>query len=374
MAGIYIHVPFCERACHYCDFHFSTSLKLKQRLIQALQREVELRKHEISDDIHTIYFGGGTPSLLSAQDLGEILLTIKEHFKVDKEAEITLEANPEHLSAQSVKSWKGIGINRLSLGVQSFDDDILRFLNRGHTSAQAKEAIAAAQANGISNITVDLIYGIPGMSHKLWLQQIELLTTFKVPHVSAYHLTIEDQTHFGYLQKTKQLHEISDQHSEQQYRTLVERLLKAGYAHYEVSNFSLPGSESRHNSAYWKGVPYLGLGPSAHSFGSRSRSWNVSSNLKYIKALEAGSLGREGSETIDEDTAWNEKLLVGLRTAWGIDLGALETVFGKPKVEELRTTLETEVSKSHFTISDNVLQLTSDGLFLADNISMKLFA
>ena len=378
MAGIYIHIPFCKQACHYCDFHFSTSLKKKEELIQCLANELELRKNELQNQtIETIYFGGGTPSLLTIDELRFLINTVYENFKVVENPEITLEANPDDLlsvRAQSrtiFENYKDIGINRLSIGIQSFFERDLRLMNRAHNSKEALECLTLATQH-FDNISIDLIYGIPGLSNDEWIENIETALSFKVPHISCYALTVEPKTALETFIKKGIIDAVDDDLAQEQFNILVDKLEASGFVNYELSNFGKPNYFSKNNSAYWQGKPYLGIGPSAHSYSGDQRRWNVSNNTKYIKAIQKNELPSE-SETLSETDKFNEYIMTGLRTIWGISLEKVKDDFGENYKKQLLQQSEIYIKEHLLYIEDDKLLTTKKGKFLSDGIASNLF-
>ena len=378
MAGIYIHIPFCKQACHYCDFHFSTSLKKKEELIQCLANELELRKNELQNQtIETIYFGGGTPSLLTINELRFLINTVYENFKVVENPEITLEANPDDLLAVRAQSrtifenYKDIGINRLSIGIQSFFERDLKLMNRAHNSKEALECLTLATQH-FDNISIDLIYGIPGLSNDEWIENIETALSFKVPHISCYALTVEPKTALETFIKKGIIDAVDDDLAQEQFNILVDKLEASGFVNYELSNFGKPNYFSKNNSAYWQGKPYLGIGPSAHSYSGDQRRWNVSNNTKYIKAIQKNELPSE-SETLSETDKFNEYIMTGLRTIWGISLEKVKDDFGENYKKQLLQQSEIYIKEHLLYIEDDKLLTTKKGKFLSDGIASNLF-
>lgn len=372
MAGIYIHIPFCKQACHYCNFHFSTSLQLKNDFLTALLKEIEWQRDYLSGQtVETIYFGGGTPSLLSSGELDSILNSLQRHFPVAAGAEITLESNPDDIGAERVEEWKQLGINRLSLGIQSFFEEDLQWMNRAHSADQAKRSMEIILSR-ISNVTVDLIYGGPTLPDAHWIRNIETVVDFGVPHVSCYALTVEPKTALSVLIEKKRKQDVDTDDQARQFQLLMERLEAAGYEHYEISNFAKPGYRSRHNSSYWSGAHYLGLGPSAHSFNGVSRQWNVANNALYIKSIEMGSLQME-KEVLSEKDRFNEYIMTSLRTMEGVDMGKVRADFGEEVATELEKQLVDIVSFGQAERSDRGWRLTRAGRLLADGIAAGLF-
>ena len=326
MAGIYLHIPFCKQACHYCDFHFSTNIKFSTELVDALKKELILQKHYLNDEkVQTIYFGGGTPSLLLAKDLNTLLSTIRQHFALDTSVEVTLEANPDDLNEEKLVQLKDIGINRLSIGIQSFDNGILKFLNRAHDASMAVKSVEEARALGFNNISVDLIYAIPGQDLNSWKKNIAKAIKLDTEHISAYSLTIEERTVFGRWAAQKKISVPDNDASAADMILLIDALEIAGYQHYEVSNFSKPGYLSRHNSSYWKDEKYLGIGPSAHSYNGTMRQFNISNNYHYVKAIQSGRVPAT-PEILNRADQINDWILTTLRTSWGTDLKKLRNM------------------------------------------------
>lgn len=372
MSGIYIHIPFCKQACHYCDFHFSTSLGKKDLMVAAICREMELRKEELpAQNVETIYFGGGTPSVLDIADIEQVLDQVYRHYKVSSDPEITLEANPDDLSGLKLKQLSGSPINRLSIGVQSFFDEDLSLLNRAHNAGEAAECIEAAMTY-FKNISIDLIYGIPNLSNKRWLDNINRALSFKVPHISSYALTVEPKTALKKFIADGILPEVDDDQAEEQFRMLAAYLEKEGFIHYEISNFGKPGYFSKNNTAYWLGKPYLGIGPSAHSYTGSTRSWNCSNNMKYIRIIGSGLLPSE-SEVLSQEDRYNEFVMTGLRTIWGISLTNVRTRFGVDCYNHLIQESQKHIEKQLLIREKDTLLLTKKGKFLADGIASDLF-
>ena len=371
MAGIYLHIPFCKQACHYCDFHFSTTLKNKQRVVDAICKELVLRKDELKDEVKTIYFGGGTPSLLSENELSQIFKTIYENFSVLKNAEITLEANPDDLSEEKLFQLSKSLINRLSIGVQSFFEEDLKLMNRAHNAAEAWESIKLSKKY-FSNISIDLIYGIPKMTNQRWLQNLEKAFALDVPHISCYALTVEPKTALKTFIEKGIVPPVEDEVAQEQHQILVSETEKRGFMNYEFSNFGKSGFESQNNMAYWQGKPYLGVGPSAHSYNGKTRSWNVANNSKYIKAIEAKTLPLE-RETLTKNDRYNEYVMTRLRTMWGIQLEEVEKLFGKKHLEYLLMQAQLHIKNDFLIMENNTLKVTKKGKFLSDGIASDLF-
>lgn len=377
MAGIYIHIPFCKQACYYCDFHFSTSLKNKDEMLTAIKRELVLRKEELNkEQIDTIYFGGGTPSLLTIDELQMLIDTIYENYEVVEDAEITLEANPDDLTSEKIKELEKTPINRLSIGIQSFFDDDLKFMNRAHSAEESKKCLTEA-TKYFDNITIDLIYGVPNMSNKKWLSNLKQAFDFNILHISAYALTVEEKTVLYKLIKMGKVPPVDENLALEHYNILVEETEKRGYVNYEISNFGKLAYFSRHNTSYWLGEKYIGIGPSAHSYNGFERSWNVSNNTKYINALLADELPSE-KEQLTEINRFNEYIMTGLRTIWGVSFQKVEKEFGAMYLEELKKGAERHIKAGLLEIelrsfSGDVLVMTKKGKFLADGIASDLF-
>lgn len=373
MSGIYLHIPFCRQACHYCDFHFSTNTDLKGELVQAMGDEISLRRDYLQDElVETIYFGGGTPSLLTAGELEFLLTTLHQHHRVAHDAEVTLEANPDDLTPSKLAALKSLGINRLSIGIQSFDDAVLRYLNRAHDAATAVKSVEDARRAGFTNLTIDLIYAIPDQSRQAWERDLGRAVTLDPPHISAYTLTIEEKTVFGHRLSKGKLKAVSDHLAAEQLELLMEKLTAAGYLQYEISNFSKPGHESRHNSNYWNGVPYLGIGPGAHSFNTTSRQANVANNHLYVRALKQKAVPFE-IEVLSRYDRVNEYILTSLRTAAGCRLSVLKADL-ECDLMILHSRYLTELQKHKLLeIQDDHLRLTPKGRLVADRIASDLF-
>ena len=374
MAGIYVHIPFCRQACFYCDFHFSTNLKLKKALLEALAQEARRMQHYLpaNEPVQSVYFGGGTPSLLEKEELHTLLVLLKELFPVEDGAEITLEANPDDLTADKLQALRQIGINRLSMGIQTFQEEVLKGLNRAHTAAQALACVPLARAAGFDNISIDLMYALPGQTQEGWQQDLEQALRLKPEHISAYCLTIEPQTAFGKWSERGSLTPPGEEVGELHYHMLTEALQQGGYQHYEVSNFCLPGAFSRHNTSYWQQKPYLGLGPGAHSYNLSSRHYNVRNNALYIKKLAGGELAYE-QETLSQADHINEYLMTGLRTSWGVDLRYLQQQWNHDLLSEHKHYVEEMQQRGHAHLIDHHLVLTEEGRLLADEITARLF-
>lgn len=372
MAGIYIHIPFCKIKCHYCDFHFSTQHQNKNRVLDAMCREIVLRKNYLnSENIQTIYFGGGTPSLLTFEDFNQIMTTINLHYNLADDFEFTVECNPDDITPTKLGEFKTLGVNRLSIGIQSFDGQQLKALNRAHTDSEAKMAVQLAQSAGFQNITIDLIYGLPDTDEAYWQKQVDTAIKLNVPHISSYCLTFEPQTVFGNWLKKGQIKALADEANLAQFRILTQKLLAAGYDHYEISNFAKPGAISKHNSSYWLGEKYLGIGPSAHSFDGKTRQWNVANNVKYTKAVNEDISFYEVEELSHKDH-FNEHILTRLRTHWGVDIVDLKTSFPDQflKIQDIINKFLTE---GLLIKKGSVILLSDEGKFIADHVTSELF-
>ncbi len=367
MAGLYIHIPFCRQACYYCDFHFSASLYNKTELLQALSTELSLRKDELQEPLETIYFGGGTPSVLHLKELEAILLEAGKLFKISDSPEITLEANPDDLTKDYLKGLKNIGFNRLSIGIQILDDRILKWMNRRHTGQEAVNSVINAAEAGFKNINVDIIYGIPGTTADDTRSSLKGMLDLPVHHLSAYHLGIEEKTVFGVRKKKGLIHEINEERSLEDYQVVLDMAAEKRMIHYEVSNFALEGYISRHNSAYWTGKKYLGIGPSAHSFDGCKRSWNVAVNADYIQALKKYELPSE-FEILSKVNQLNDYLLTSLRTIWGIDILKISNEFGDKRATGILEKAQAFIEGKDLIFHDNHLIPTEKGLFRSDMI------
>lgn len=373
MAGIYIHVPFCKTRCIYCDFYTRTDMSPKYDYVSALCEEIKLRKNYIGDeDVKTVYFGGGTPSQLSESDFLRIFETLHHEFRIAPDAEITMEANPDDLSPQYLATLKEkLPFNRLSIGIQSFDDEELKFLKRRHSADKAKEAVRICQSLGYDNISIDLMYGLPNQTMQIWERNLEEAIALDVQHISSYHLIYEQGTRLYRLFKMGDVNPVDEDLSVDMFSRMIEKLTAAGFDHYEISNFARHGLYSKHNSSYWLGKKYLGLGPAAHSYDGQNRSWNVPSISKYIEGIRAENLNLE-IEVLDENTRYNDFILTGMRTKWGVNLSDLESLFGtKMKVFCLKNARK-YLDQGFLTEKDNILKLTRQGIFISDGIMSDL--
>lgn len=381
--AIYIHIPFCKQACHYCDFHFSTSMKKKEEMVLALAKELQMRKTELLDcarsdkndfvfsEVETIYFGGGTPSVLTTEEIEFLIAEVYRHYNVVENPEITLEANPDDLTSERIVELSKSSINRLSIGIQSFFEDDLAMMNRAHNSVEAQKCLELA-TQYFDNISIDLIYGIPGMSNEQWQQNIETALRFGVPHISSYALTVEPKTALNTLIQKGKIDAPKDEVAEAHFQILVETLEKNGFIHYELSNFGKEDYFSKNNSAYWLGKKYIGIGPSAHSYDGISRSWNVANNALYLKAIQQNQLPNE-KEVLSTADRYNEYIMTGLRTIWGVALDRIEKEFGERYLDYLIRQSEKFVKDELLSIENNILKPTAKGKFLTDGIASDLF-
>ncbi len=368
MAGIYIHIPFCKKLCFYCDFYHVITSEQNSVFVEALLKETELRKDYLEDEtVSTIYIGGGTPSVFSIKELSDILNEINKFFSVEENCEITIELNPDDVNQNYMEGLKKLNINRISLGVQSWRDPDLKMLNRRHNSEQAAAALSEVFNAGFNNVTIDLIYGIPGMTVKEWSSNLDIAFSFDIKHLSAYHLTIEPGTVFGKMLEKGHFTEIDENESNAQFNTLIEKAESAGFIHYEISNFGKPGYFSKHNSNYWKQINYLGLGPSAHSFNGYSRQWNIRNLNGYIKAINSGKSFFE-KEELDAKARFNEYIMTSLRTMWGIDLEYIETTFEKEGYDYVVNLSGKFKNYGLMKQEKNSLILTNQGKMISDNI------
>jgi oxygen-independent coproporphyrinogen-3 oxidase len=372
MAGIYIHIPFCSKACHYCDFHFSTLLKNKIAVVNSIAQELIIQKEYLGlSKVSTIYFGGGTPSLLSTLELEKILKTIRQNFVLEKEVEITLEANPDDLTLEKVQELKATGINRLSIGIQSFHQNHLEFFNRSHTEKQAFLAIENAKSVGINNLSIDLIYGFKDLTEEQLQFNLKQISSYQIPHVSAYALTVEPKTALSSFIKKGMVDPPSEELAKTQFLTKIDYLQKEGLTHYEISNFGKPNFFSKHNTSYWKSEPYLGVGPSAHSFNGKNRQWNIANNVQYLKLIHDEKPMFQKEELTEKDKL-NELIMIGLRTIWGIDKKKLSK-FSSGLQKQFLNELKKYLSQQKITETETSYVLQKKYWFLADGIASSLF-
>lgn len=370
--GLYIHIPFCKQACHYCDFHFSTSLKKKGQLVNMLCKELVLRKNELpAEEIQCIYFGGGTPSLLEAGELEQLFGTIYTHYKIAENPEITLEANPDDLTPEKVEMLAASKINRLSIGIQSFFEEDLKLMNRAHNAEEALKSIKLAKVH-FDNISIDLIYGIPGMSAARWRENLAKALNLKVPHISSYALTVEPNTALHKFIEKGKIKPVDDEAAKDHFEILVATLTASGFEHYEFSNFGKHGYYSQNNMAYWLGKPYLGIGPGAHSFDRETRKWNISNNPLYIKSLEKGELPQE-MERLSTADKYNEYIMTRLRTKYGVAIAEVAKEFGQAYRKHFQKHVNSLQSDELIKEEDGVYHITKKGKFLSDGIAADLF-
>lgn len=368
MAGIYLHIPFCRKRCYYCDFYKTTDFGHKFRLLKCLSQELRDRAPELSTDkISTVYLGGGTPSVLQVDELKELLDTIRGSYQLENDAEITLEANPDDVTETKMRLLREAGYNRLSMGIQSFSDADLKRMNRRHNAVQAANSVKAAKSSGFKNISIDLIYGLPSQSLDDWTRNVEMAVALEVEHISAYHLTYHEGTVFYDMLKKGFLKESPDELSLQQFLVLTDRLKQAGFEQYEISNFCQPGFHSRHNSSYWKGEKYMGIGPSAHSFDLKTRRWNVSSVTRYLAGIESGKPDFE-AEVLTVQDRYNDYMITGLRTIWGISENLVKKEFPVKYVAHFQEIKSKYLKSGHLLTSGECCRLNLEGLFISDKI------
>ncbi len=374
MAGIYIHIPFCKQACSYCNFHFSVSLKNKASFVKALIKEIETQSNFINDDvIETIYIGGGTPSLLDYDELQFIFGALRKKFTISNDAEISLEANPDDVNKTSLAEWKKIGINRLSVGLQSFNENELKWMNRAHNAAQSIQSILAIKAAGFSNFSVDLIYGSPLQTNEDLKRNFEIIAQNEIPHISCYALTVEPKTILDNNIKNKKSASIDPERQAEQFYLLLNMMPTQGYEQYEISSFAKTGYRSKHNSSYWKGKPYFGFGPSAHSFnGFDKRRWNIANNGLYMQSIEKNMIPYE-EEILTPAQRLNEYVMTNLRTEEGINMNYVETKFGIESRKQIETSSQKYINTKRLVLQDDYLRLTVEGKFFADGIAGDLF-
>ena len=386
MAGIYIHIPFCKQACYYCNFHFSTSLALKSEMVKSLIKEIEIRSNFFKENsenettiilsenekIETIYFGGGTPSLLSQNEIHSITSAIKENYKVAADAEITFEANPDDITFEKLIEWKDVGINRLSIGIQSFIERDLKWMNRAHNATQALDCIYLTREAGFNNFSIDLIFGTPGLTNEEWEKNIQAAIDLNVPHISSYALTVESKTALQKMIGLKKKENINNDVQAEQYSILMKSLRGEGYEHYEISNFAKPGFRSKHNSSYWQSKKYIGIGPSAHSYNGKIRSWNKANNPIYINSLEQNFVPFE-REILTESQKMNEYVMTSLRTIEGLDLNFIENNFSPKEKNRIESLLKEKIKKENYFTENNKIVLTDEGKLFADAIAVELF-
>jgi oxygen-independent coproporphyrinogen-3 oxidase len=372
MAGIYLHIPFCKQACHYCDFHFSTSLQYKDELLQSLLKEIQLQKDYLSGEtIETIYFGGGTPSILESDEIQLLINAIIRLHTVAPNAEITLEANPDDLNKTRLQALRHTPINRLSIGIQSFFDEDLAWMNRVHRGSEAEASVKRAQDMGFENLTTDLIYGYPLLTDVKWKQNLNKVFELGIPHISSYSMTVEPNTALASFINKKKQPAMNEQQSAGQFNLLMEAMQANNFEHYEISNFCRPGHYSKHNSNYWRGVNYLGIGPSAHSYNNETRQWNIANNAKYMQAIEKNKIPAE-TEMLSEADRLNEYIMTSLRTMWGLDLDKLNSI-AAASANQLLAAAQRYFDSEWIIQKDHTIYLTPTGKLYADNIASALF-
>lgn len=372
MAGIYIHIPFCRKACHYCNFHFSTSLHQKDRMILAIQQEINIRSDLHKTPIETIYFGGGTPSLLEPQQIENLLNKVNDSFEVSLDAEITLEANPDDITPEKALAWKKMGINRFSIGIQSFFEEDLIWMNRAHTSIQSRNCIEIIKSAGFTNFSIDLIYGTPGQSVERWINNLEIAFDYNIPHLSCYALTVEEGTALDHMIKSKKKENTNSDTQSTHFNILVQKSKEAGYIHYEISNFAKPGNESNHNKSYWAGASYHGFGPAAHSYDGLKRTWNISNNISYIESIEGHTIPLE-MEILSEEDKLNEYIMTSLRCIKGISKHHITSHWGENQLTRIEREINVYIQLGRVIADDNTFTLTDEGKFFADGIASSLF-
>jgi len=381
LAGIYIHIPFCRQACHYCNFHFTTlpagrqgSLTRKNELIAALLKEIDIQRNYLQGEaVETIYFGGGTPSLLTVPDLQSLINKLRQNFALSAQVEITLEANPDDISEEKLMGWRDAGINRLSTGIQSFFNEDLEWMNRAHSAEQAVKSLELS-VQYFDNITIDLIYGTPQLTNERWKQNVQKIVSYNIPHISCYALTVESKTPLQKMILQGKSENINPDKQSEQFLLLMQWLEEAGYEHYEISNFAKPGFRSRHNSSYWQGKKYLGIGPSAHSYDGKSRQWNVANNNIYINSLDKDILSFE-KEILTTDQQLNEYIMISLRTIEGLNIDLIEKKFGEKSKDSILSASKKYIrSNKMIESATGNLVLTKEGKLLADGIASDLFS
>ena len=372
MSGIYIHIPFCSQACHYCDFHFSTVLKNKQPLLDAMVNEINLRKQELKLNFTSLYFGGGTPSLLNKKEITQILKSLSKSISMKKLKEITIEINPEDISYEKLTMYKDLGFNRLSIGIQSLEDKVLKWMNRAHTKKQVLEAISLTKKTGFDNISLDFIYGLPKKLKRNYKKELSELISFRPNHISCYHLTIEQDTYFGHLKYKNKLIEIEEEKSEEEFLAISELLQASNYNHYEISNFAKPGKQSYHNTNYWKQKTYIGIGPSAHSFNTNKRRWNPSNNKKYITYINENKVCFE-EETLSEKDLFNEKIMLGLRTEKGVDINTIYQHLNPKEQASFDIKVKAFFEDGLLIIDNNTIRVPTKKWLLSEYITREFF-
>jgi len=374
MSGIYIHIPFCKQACHYCNFHFSTTRHEQDAMVAMLQREIELRADYLADrHLHSIYLGGGTPSLLKEEEINALFATIYRLFSVDEHAEITLEANPDDLTVAKLNELRRTPINRLSVGIQSFFNEDLIFMNRAHNAQEAEVCIARARDAGFASFTIDLIYGSPTTTDERWRHNLHRAFALEIPHISCYCLTVEPRTALDHFVRQGKVSPVDEEQSARQFELMLQEMQDHGYEQYEISNFARQGQYAKHNTAYWQGKPYLGIGPSAHSYDGISRQWTVANNARYIREMQRADThmprGLYTREEIDPVTKYNEYIMTGLRTKWGVDLRQIP----KKYVDYFQQEAARHLRAGMMEINEGHYRLTAAGRLIADRLTIDLF-
>ena len=372
MSGIYIHIPYCKQACHYCDFHFSTSMKTKNEMIDCIVKEMDIRESEFSKKIDSLYIGGGTPSLMTNLELETIFNGLEKKMSIGDIKEITIEINPEDLISEKLEFYKEIGINRLSIGIQSMNNNILKWMNRSHDTNQVINGLNNTKVAGFENINLDFIYGTPKNLSRDYKSELLEILKFNPTHLSCYHLTIEDGTYFGHLEKNKKIKRIEDDISQQEFRWISEKLKSKNYQHYEISNFAVQGKESFHNSNYWNQSSYIGLGPGAHSFRNSTRRWNISNNRLYIKNIKAGIPYFE-QEVLSPYDIVNEKIMLGLRTLNGLDKDHVFSIVPQAVKEGIESKLNTFLKDEILLSTNNIISMNPEKWLLSEYVSRELF-
>jgi oxygen-independent coproporphyrinogen III oxidase len=372
MAGLYLHIPFCRKACHYCNFHFSTTHQQLPAMLAAMEKELQLQKDYIQGPLDTIYLGGGTPSLVPIELLDSLFNAIRTQFQIVDGAEISIETNPDDINPTSLSAWKALGINRLSIGIQSFVDADLQWMNRAHHAQQAIDSIRLAKQAGFDNLTIDLIYGTPTLSDEAWKANVDLAIAAGISHLSCYALTVEPKTGLEKMIEKKQIEAVDPEKQARHFSLLMQWMEEAGFEHYEISNFALPGHRSKHNSSYWSGASYLGIGPSAHSFNGTSRQWNLANNSLYIQSLNKETLPFE-LETLTAEQQLNEYIMTALRTMEGLNLNRVSDLWGQEKTAQILLESKKYIARGDAYLKDHALILTKAGRLLADGIASDLF-
>ena len=372
LSGIYVHIPFCKKACHYCDFHFTTNLANTKKMTDSICKEMEIRKKEFSGNYNSLYFGGGTPSVLAISEIKQILDHLSKYTNRSELIEVTVEINPEDITEMLLKGYRELGVNRLSIGVQSLNDEILKWMNRSHNQEKAIQSILLAKKMGFENISVDFIYGVPGYPNRNIKEELLSLLSTKPFHISCYHFTIEDKTYIGHLKKQNKLKEIRDTQSEEEFKIITHLLCTNRYIHYEISNFSLPGKSSKHNTNYWKKNNYLGFGPSAHSYQYPYRSWNVSNNIQYIQQVSTNSFYPQ-KEELSEIDHFNELVMLGLRTSEGVNLLEALKLLNEKNKSDFNIKIDRFLYDGLLKIKNDILVMNKEKWLLSEFISRELF-